>query len=309
MAFHQQAVSSVTGSDRNAAVVSPSHWGRSFARAPELCSDAGGWRGGLLRRWSGTAPAMEQPQLDHHYVVMHMGGPKRITRTGDGPVQTVEADAGTITSVPAGTAHSWSTQGPIAFAHLYLDPATVDRVVQERFDRDPRAVALISRIGADAPLLRALFLAMLAQIEVPGFASRLLLDTLLQTFIVQLLCEDSTLGATTRSAPHSLAPRRLQRVLDFVEANLADEIELDDLASVAGSSRYHFSRAFRDATGFPPYRYLVQRRIDAARALLLEGDLPIAEIAMQCGFKSAGQFSVMFKQVLGTTPARFRREH
>ena len=252
---------------------------------------------------------MEQPLLDRHYVVLHLGGPKRITRTRDGPTLSVAAASAAITSVPAGASHGWSTVGPIGFAHLYLDRELVSRTVQDRFELDPRSVELTDAVGGEAPMLSALFAGMLAQIETPGFSSRLVLDSLLQAFVVQLISERSTIAAVTDSAPHSLPPRRLRRVLDFIEANLADDLELDDLVSAAGSSRFHFARAFRDATGFPPYRYLVHRRVDAAKALLLSGDLSIEEIALQCGFKSGAQFAVMFKQMFGTTPSRFRREH
>ena len=241
--------------------------------------------------------------------MLHLGGAKRIDRRGGGQPISVEAKPAAITSIPAGAAHSWSTQGPIGFAHLYVDPATIARTVQERFDRDPRNVEMLGCVGAEAPLLAALFTGMLGAVERPGPASRLVLDTLLQSFLVQLVCHHSTLDAASGSAPHSLPPRRMRRVLDFIEVNLADDLELDDLASVAGSSRFHFSRAFRDATGFPPYRYLVHRRINAAKAMLLESKQSIEEIAAACGFKSAAQFSAMFKQVFGATPTRFRREH
>lgn len=291
------------------APTSPGEWARGFGPAPDLCSESSGWRGGVLRRWRGTAADMRQPRLDHHCIVLHLGGAKRITRKGGGAAVSVETNASAITTMPAGTAYDWFTAGPIAFAHLYLHPDVVSRTVQERFDRDPRGVALTDCVASDSPLLHALFQGMLDQVEVPGIAPRLVLDTLLQSFIVQLICERSTIGIATKPAPHSLAPRRLRRVLDYIETNLADEIELNDLASVAGSSRFHFSRAFRDATGFPPYRYLVHRRLDAAKALLLGGDLPIEDVAARCGFKSAAQLSVMFKQVFGTTPSRFRREN
>lgn len=306
--------SDALGSDQAADVSfgsrsSAKEWGRAFMAEPDLCSANSGWHAALLRRWRGTSADMEQPSLDHHYVVLHLDGAKRITRTLDGPTMTVDAGAAAITSVPAGASHMWSTKGPIGFAHLYLDPAIVSRTIQDRFDLDPRSVELTDSVAIDAPLLAALLLGMLAQVEAPGFSSRLVLDSLLQSFVIQLICESSTIAASTRAAPHSLAPRRLQRVLDFIDANLADDLELDDLASVAGSSRFHFSRAFRDATGFPPYRYLVHRRIDSAKTLLLQGDLSIDQVAAQCGFKSSAQFAVMFKQFFGTTPSRFRREH
>lgn len=290
--------------------MSPRAWGDSFGVAPDLCSAAGErWNGALLRRWQGSSARMEQPPLDHHYLVLHLGGPKRIKRRGAGSVTTNDAEAGSVTLVAAGASYSWSTEGPIGFAHLYLSPNAVGRIVGEEFDREPRSVELIDCTARRLPLLSAIMSGMIEQLETPGFGSRLVLDTLLHSLIVGLLCECSTLSQASSLAAHSMAPRRLRRVLDFIEANLADDIELDDLASVAGSSRFHFSRAFRDATGFPPYRYLVHRRVDSAKTLLLQGDLSIDQVAAQCGFKSSAQFAVMFKQVFGTTPSRFRREH
>ncbi len=291
------------------APISPYQWDDRFSGGPDLCSAAGGrWNGALVRRWTGTAPDMDQPPLDHHYLVLHLGGPKRVTRRG---AQSVVADAeiGSITLVPAGNGYSWSTEGLIGFAHLYLRPAQVDHVITEEFDRDPRSVELVDQIACPMPLLSAIMMAMMQQLQAPAFSSRLVLDTLLHSLIVRLLSKYSTLCAQSDFAPYAIAPRRLRRVLDFIESNLAEDIELEDLASVAGSSRFHFSRAFREATGFPPYRYLIQRRIDAAKTLLLADDLSVGEIAHQCGFHSRSQFAVMFRRVFGTSPGRFRREH
>jgi AraC family transcriptional regulator len=252
---------------------------------------------------------MEQPPLDHHYLVLHLGGPKRVTRRGLHSVKTTEAEIGTITVVPAGASYFWTTEGPIGFAHLYLHPHAVDHVINEEFDRDSRSVELIDHVASRLPLLSAIMTGTLEQLETPAFASRLLLDTLLHSLIVQLITECSTLSKASSFAPHLISPRRLRRVLDFIESNLGADLELEDLASVAGSSRFHFSRAFRDATGFPPYRYLIHRRMDAAKELLLQDTFSITQIAEQCGFNSQKQFAAMFRRVFGTSPRRFRREH
>lgn len=292
------------------ATVTPIAWGESLGGSPDLCSAAnGGWNGALLRRWHGTSARMEQPPLDHHYLVLHLGGPKRVERRGLHSAVKADAGAGAVTLATAATAYSWATQGPIGFAHLYLHPQAVDRVIKEEFDRDPRSIELVDCVARHLPLLSALMSGMLQHLETPAFGSRLLLDTLLHSLIVHLLAECSTLSEASALAPHAISPRRLRRVLDFIEENLATDLELEDLASVAGSSRFHFSRAFRDATGFPPYRYLIHRRIDAAKTLLLEDSLSIAEIAAQCGFNSRSQFAAMFRQVFGTSPGRFRQEH
>jgi AraC family transcriptional regulator len=105
-----------------------------------------------------------------------------------------------------------------------------------------------------------------------------------------------------------LPSARLRRVEEFLMAHLADDIGLDDVAAVAGLSAKHFARAFRQSTGMPPHRWLIQRRIDRAKAMLLKGDLTLAEIALACGFADQSHFTSAFRKSLGTTPAIFRRE-
>lgn len=236
-------------------------------------------------------------------------GRKEFIGAGLHSVTSVDAEIGALTVVPAGTTYSWTTEGPIGFAHLYLHPNGVDHVIHEEFDRDPRSVELVDCVARRLPLLSAIMRGMLDQLQTPAFGSRLVLDTLLHSLTVRLIAECSTLSQETGLAPHSISPRRLRRVLDFMESNLGADLKLDDLESVAGSSRFHFSRAFREATGLPPYRYLIHRRINAAKNMLLQDGIPISEIAEQCGFNSQNQFAAMFRRVFGTSPRRFRKEH
>lgn len=293
---------------RAACVKTPHEWDAELSGPPHLCSARSGWDGALIRRWRDTAAIMEQPPLDHHYVAIHLGGPKFVKRRHDGPSVSTNVEVGSITVVPAGTAFSWKTDGPIDFAHLYLAPEMIDRLVREEFDCEPRVVELIDCVARNAWLLGALLQAMLHEIERPAFASRLALDTLLQCFVVHLLRESSTMRDSHRNVRHALAPHRLRRVRDFIQANLAADLRLAELATVACSSPYHFSRAFRLTTGLSPYRYLIHQRIERGKALLCDDSLSIADAAKQCGFRSTRQFATMFKQICGVSPARFRRE-
>lgn len=295
-------------SGRTGGVKTPDEWDAEFSGPPNLCSTMSGWDGALIRRWCDTAAIMEQPPLDHHYVAIHLGGPKLVKRWHDGPSVSTDVAVGAITVVPAGTAFSWKTDGPIGFAHLYLAPDMIGRLIQEEFDRDPRGTTLVDCVARKASLLGALFQEMLDEIERPAFASRLALDTLLQCFVVHLLRDCSTLRDNHRDVRHALAPHRLRQVLDFIEANLAADLRLSDLAAVACSSPYHFSRAFHITTGFSPYRYLILQRIERGKALLRDDSLALADAAKQSGFRSTRQFATMFKQVCGVSPARFRRE-
>lgn len=295
-----------------ASTLSPAQWDATFSSAPELCSGSRlAEKGALFRSWRDTAPRMDQPSLDHHYLTLHGGGAKRVTRRAGNSKTSVDVAMGSITLASAGSCYEWTTSGPIGFAHLYLLPATIDHVVNHEFDRDSRYVEMIDGIGCARPLLGALLHGMIYHLKSSGFETRLVLDTLLHHVIVQLIVECSNLPLATERSRHAIAPQRLAHVLDFIESHLDVDIGLAELASVAGSSRFHFSRAFRDATGSPPYRYLIGRRIEAARRMLRQAETrrSIGEIARLCGFNSRRQFEVMFHRISGTSPGRFRRDN
>jgi transcriptional regulator GlxA family with amidase domain len=104
-----------------------------------------------------------------------------------------------------------------------------------------------------------------------------------------------------------LAAFRLKRVVDFVESRLSGSLALADLASVAGGSVFHFSRAFRNTAGDTPYRYVLRRRVELAKSLLVRGDASVAAVARECGFSCPANFAKTFSRFVGATPKRYRR--
>ncbi|MDQ8756194.1 AraC family transcriptional regulator [Sphingosinicella sp. LHD-64] len=97
------------------------------------------------------------------------------------------------------------------------------------------------------------------------------------------------------------------RVRDFIDECSAGDFSLDDLAALAGLSRFHFLRIFKQATGLTPVAYRNQRRVEAARRLL-RGGLPIAEIALATGFADQSHLTRQFQRLVGTSPARYRQQ-
>ena len=104
---------------------------------------------------------------------------------------------------------------------------------------------------------------------------------------------------------HPMERHRLGPVIDYIEANLTDELNLTDLALTAGLSKFHFSRLFKDAIGLTPHKYVMKRRIEQAARRLSQGDSEIAQVAHQFGFTDQAHFTRVFKQMKGTTPKRF----
>ena len=101
--------------------------------------------------------------------------------------------------------------------------------------------------------------------------------------------------------------RRLLRAKDRMDAASHEEWSVSRLAGVSGVSEAHFAREFRQAFGAPPHRYLLTRRIERAKALLRDTDLPITEIAFQTGWESLGTFGRTFRDITGESPTELRR--
>src|SRR5215813_6289416 len=100
--------------------------------------------------------------------------------------------------------------------------------------------------------------------------------------------------------------RRLLRAKDKMDAASHEEWPVRRLARVSGVSQAHFARSFRDAFGLPPHRYLLTRRIERAKALLRDTELPIIEIAFQTGWNSLGTFGRIFRDITGESPSQLR---
>lgn len=100
--------------------------------------------------------------------------------------------------------------------------------------------------------------------------------------------------------------RRLLRAKDHIDAAPAEGWSVRRLAAVAGVSQAHFARSFKDAFGVPPHRYLLTRRIEQAKALLRDTDMPIIDIAFETGWNSLGTFGRVFHDVTGQTPTDLR---
>ena len=139
-----------------------------------------------------------------------------------------------------------------------------------------------------------------------GGSNRAYLDDLTHLLLCRTLKLHSNVERSTSGARHTLAPFRLRRAIDFIESNLGQSIGVAEIATASGISAYHFSRAFRQATGRAPYAYLIERRIACAKAMLAEQEMTLTNIAEHCGFASLSQFSRMFRQETGMTPSSFR---
>jgi AraC-like DNA-binding protein len=99
----------------------------------------------------------------------------------------------------------------------------------------------------------------------------------------------------------------LRSAKDLMDRSFGEPLDLDRLAAEAGYSRFHFTRAFRDAFGETPRHYLTRRRIERAKDLLRSANLTVTEICFLVGFSSLGSFSARFTELVGVPPTEYRR--
>ncbi len=106
-----------------------------------------------------------------------------------------------------------------------------------------------------------------------------------------------------------LPPGALRRVREVMECRLTEKLQLRELAAVAGVSKCHFARAFKQSVGQPPHQYLMMRRIEVAAELIKASDRSLTEISVDTGFSDQSHFSRSFVRITGETPRDYRRRH
>lgn len=147
-----------------------------------------------------------------------------------------------------------------------------------------------------------------SEIVSPGFGSSMLIEGLSRSILIALMRFDPRPIIAQADRIH--LPRwKLQRVIDYIDSNLATDIHLADLAAIAGLSVFHFARVFKLSTGLSPYQFVHDRRLQRSRDLLADGNLEIAQLALACGFSSQSHFTAAFTKAVGLSPGKFRRQY
>jgi AraC family transcriptional regulator len=102
---------------------------------------------------------------------------------------------------------------------------------------------------------------------------------------------------------------QIRRILSFIDQHLDRPMRVEDLRRVANLSASHFSRTFKRTFHEAPQAYMIRRRVEHARHLMLISDMPLSEVAQACGFTDQAHFCRKFRRQIGQSPAAWRREH
>jgi len=241
-------------------------------------------------------------------VILLLSGGGMVCRSGNGEVQKSLARPGMSYLVPVGTQENYlELSDRMECLHLYLPPTLLDQSALADFDIDPAKVQIAYADGLADPVLFHICSPLRDLLHRPRQPTDAMFVEGIQVALAAHLLANYTIDRwrPPERSP-SLDPRRLQRVLDYIEASLAADIRLEDLAAQACLSPFHFSRLFREATGLSPHRYVIDRRVQAARQELARINMSLVEIALEFGFGSQANFTRVFRKATGLTPGQYR---
>lgn len=166
-----------------------------------------------------------------------------------------------------------------------------------------RGVELMPSFSRSDPLIYSVGVALKSELEHPGAGCPLYRESLTTTLMLHLLRHYSVQQPSQPPTP-GLSKRQLKQVTEYIDHHLSEELTLARLAEIVHLSASYFSNRFKQSTGISPYQYVIQRRIDRAKQLLLQG-MSITEVTFSLGFTHQSLFNRHFKRLVGVTPKGF----
>jgi AraC family transcriptional regulator len=204
----------------------------------------------------------------------------------------------------------WEADGSSQSTVVFLKDALLSRVILENWGADPQRVEIVPQFLVRDPVIQAVVTQLAIEVGDDAQSGLLYGESACEFLAHHLVQRYSTLSKRPVRPFGGLAAHRLKVVRNHIEENLGNPIQLHELAALACVSVRHFERAFRQSLGVPPHRYVLERRVSAARDLLLSCPmLDIEEIARQSGFSSSSHLSSAFARRMGCSPMTFRRMH
>jgi AraC family transcriptional regulator len=271
---------------------------------PTLSSAQSPWEGALLERHAHGPHTADRHQHLSHFVCLHLSEPTPFIWRSQGKQGNKTIGSGSIIVVSRGTEDSVSFPRPVKRILLNLEP----KLLQQAFAENDtgREVELIDQWGRQDPQVEHILRALEADLEAGLPGGKLFGESLLCALAVHL--QRSYGVAPPRDAkPRNGLPRaRLNRVIEYIEANLGREIALTALAATAGMSSHYFSELFKRSVHFSPHQYVLRRRIEHARRLLQEPGVTVFEAAVLSGFSDQSHFTKIFRRIVGVTPTAYR---
>jgi AraC family transcriptional regulator len=236
---------------------------------------------------------------DHH-VTVHAGGPVRIScmPSGHRCVRRINE----IDVFPAGLSEDWFEDDASEHLRLRL-PTSLVRVAAEEMGLDPDRASIAPRCQFRDVQIEHIAWALAEEDRATSPHGLLYRESLGMALAVHLLARYPAQASEVRAG---LSAQALARITEYIEAHLTEDVSLLRLARVCGMSASHLRVLFKRTVGIPIHEYVIQRRVERARVLLVESELPVSQIALEAGFAHQSHMARCMRKRLGFTPNSVR---
>lgn len=248
-------------------------------------------------------PALEEALLLHYFLQPQVA---EISIDGRSPV-ALDMRAGTINILDFQHRYGGTIHRPFDMIGYHLPFAAFEDLAPDYRGRFIRGMTIADTAETDDAVVRHLSLALLPALARPQEVNQLFVDHVGWALIGHVGRCYGEFEAFAWLARGRLAHWQERRAKEMIDAGLAGNVKLADIASACGLSVGYFARAFRRTCGIAPHQWLMQRRVERAQHLLRTTALPIAAIAADCGFADQSHLARVFTRTTGMSPGVWRR--
>ncbi|WP_319633195.1 AraC family transcriptional regulator [Romeriopsis navalis] len=232
--------------------------------------------------------------------------PVELLQVHEGKTYTSLSGKGDIALLPADMPLFARWDSPDHYLRIRLSTQFMQNVAQETLSQNPDHLEFTPTANLRHPQIESIGMMLLGELQQSNIGNRLYVDALANALAVNLLrhyvAHQSAVPTYTGGVPQW----QLRLVIDYIDASLAQDIKLADLAQLLDMSQFHFGRLFKQSIGVSPHQYLIQQRVEWAKQLLKQTDRLIVDIALDCGFNSHSHLTKQFCQLTGLTPKAYR---
>ena len=188
---------------------------------------------------------------------------------------------------------------------LIIDPRFAAAVVEDGLPAD--RIALVSRPSVGDSVIVDYAMSFRAELAADAPNGLLYAETLTSGLVLHLLANHAVATPKVPAPAGKLNAYQLRAVVDCIESQLDEDVSLIALAQRAHVSPFHFARLFRTTVGLPPHQFVMRLRIERALHLMRLGAMPLAQVALACGFHDQPHFTRAFHRAVRMTPAMYLR--
>jgi len=273
-------------------------------RLPILASDGANWKNIQFAHFRQPPCDVPERVSSQHIICINVGQPVHLEQVVGGRHENVDSGLGDLKIYPAYLSQQFHWDKEAEFFNLFLEQSFLATIGYDVFGSD--RLELIPHLATlFDPLVGQIGFALKTSLEIDGKNSHLYADSLAHALVVHLLSRYSTNSRQVKTVVGRFTQQQWKQIVDFIEANLDRNISLTQLAEIVRLSPYHFAHLFKKSTDISPHQYLILRRIERAKQLIVIGNLSLAAIAQTVGFASQGHFTYHFKRLVGVTPKVF----